>query len=104
MREEEHGRLTWLSSDEDSGPDCGLILGLGDSCSLYVGELADSTIAEAGINPADHEGIGWWVSIHTSTGFQVIGPVLDQEAGRVLVDQLFAAIRQAPKTKGAADA
>lgn len=37
----ERGAVTWHSSDEDSGPDVGLSMGLGDGKLLWVGEVPD---------------------------------------------------------------
>jgi len=85
------GTLTWHSSGEDEGPDVGLELGLGGGRTLYVGELADATVREAGYEPG---GAPWWIAVTSDAeGFQLVGPVLDVEGGREMVDRLFAAIQ-----------
>ena len=34
------GKITWHSSEDDGGPDCGIELSLGNGRSLYAGETA----------------------------------------------------------------
>lgn len=95
--EAEHGRITWLSSGEDEGPDCGIVLGLGDGWSLHVGEFADATLRECGVDLAETSApSGWWSAIGGPDGFQIIGPVSDHEAARAMIDRAFAAIQSTP--------
>lgn len=85
------GTLTWHSSEDEGGPDCGLELGLGGGRTLYVGELADATIRGAGQEPA---GTGWWVAVTSDVdGIALVGPVMDTDVAREMVDRLFAAIQ-----------
>ena len=49
--ESEFGRVTWLSSEEDGGPDVGVVLGLGEGRSLFIGELPNITLQEHGLDP-----------------------------------------------------
>lgn len=97
--EDELGKITWLSSDEDGGPDVGLILGLGDGASLYVGEISNRELRDQGLDEAEHSGTGWWVTLHTRGGFQIVGPVADTEAARELVDHVFAGVQAALSSK-----
>jgi hypothetical protein len=87
----ERGQVVWFSSEEDGGPDCGLEVGLGDGASVYVGELANATLEEHGIDPK--QGDGWWIVLHDSDGLEIAGSVADQEAARKLADAIFAAMR-----------
>lgn len=80
------GRVTWLSSGEDEGPDCGLVVGLGNGKAPFIGELADQTVRDSGIEPGDFDGIGWWVAIEDGDHLQVVAAVADQEAARSLHD------------------
>ena len=89
----ERGAVTWLSSGPDEGPDCGLVVGLGDGRSLYIGEISDSLIREAGIDPEDFAGVGWWIALDEQGPFRIIGPVADAEGARALADALAAALR-----------
>lgn len=52
---EERGLITWLSSDEDGGPDCGATLGLGDGYVLQIGEISTSLFERFG---GDEMGLG----------------------------------------------
>lgn len=88
----ERRRMTWLCSEEDSGPDCGVVLGLGHGWSLHVGEFADATLREHNFDPTKHEGVGWWVAVCGPDGLQIVGPALNQDGGREMVDQIFAAL------------
>lgn len=85
--EDEIGAVVWHSSDEDSGPDVGISLGLGNSRSLWLGELAKATLEDAGV-AVDDGGMGWWLAMAGPNEMQVIAPVTDPEAGRALFDML----------------
>lgn len=90
----ERGQLIWHTSEEGGGPDVGLELGLGGGFTLYAGEVADRTLAEAGIDLAEHKG-GWWVALICGDEYRPVGPVANEEAARELVDQVFAALQSA---------
>jgi hypothetical protein len=85
------GRVTWHSSDEDSGPDVGLSLGLGGGQALYVGELAEQTLEENGIG--EHvQGVGWWIALESSDSLDVVGAVAKADEARELFDTIAAAL------------
>lgn len=86
------GELTWFSSGEDEGPDVGLSVGLGNGHHIYVGEIANKTLEDAGISPSDHPGIGWWILIDD----EPVAPVADIEAARRLCDEMHRAINYRP--------
>lgn len=92
--ETELGRVTWHSSDEDSGPDVGLSLGLGGGRALYIGELAEQTLEDNEIG--EHvQGIGWWIALETAKSLDVAGAVAKPDEARELFDAIagaFAAI------------
>ncbi len=54
------GEVTWHSSDEDSGPDVGLSIGLGDGRVLYVGEVSKD-MADRSDAPDD---LGWHLVLY----------------------------------------
>lgn len=85
------GQITSLTSDEDGGyPDVGIIVGLGDGASLYVGEVSAAT-AGASEFPGR-----WRIALHRDgKGFQVAGLVSDEFNAREMVDLVFAAIQAA---------
>lgn len=91
---EASGQVSWFSSGVDEGPDCGLSVSLGNSLALFVGELADRTVREGGVDPDTFPGIGWWVALEDGTSLRVIGAVADQCAGQALVESIAAAINR----------
>lgn len=96
LERHERGQLIWHTSEEGGGPDVGLELGLGGGFTLYAGEVADRTLAEAGIDLAEHKG-GWWVALICEAEYRPVGPVANEEAARELVDQVFAALQSAAR-------
>ena len=88
------GRVTWLSSEEEGGPDVGLILGLGDGRSLFLGELPNATLEEHGVDPG-HEGSGWWWMLYGKTAVDsaILGPASDTDDARQAFNTLEQIIR-----------
>lgn len=59
------GKTTWHSSDEDSGPDVGLSLGLGDGKMLWIGEIVQQRYEDGGESAAAlGSSDGWWLMIY----------------------------------------
>ncbi len=83
------GRVNWHSSGEDEGPDVGLSLGLGDGRLLWVGELANATVTEAGVDIEAHNST-WWIAMFDGDAVKVAGAVADQDAARDLFDAIAA--------------
>ena len=73
--ESEFGRVTWLSSEEDGGPDVGVVLGLGEGRSLFIGELPNITLQEHGLDPNDGS---WWLSMYEPDDHIILGPVRNE--------------------------
>lgn len=91
-----HGKVTWHSSDEDSGPDVGLSIGLGDGRMLWVGEVSKSKIAEIeGAVELGGDG-GWWIVVYGQNESTVVGKCVSAESARVMFDWLEAALRPKP--------
>lgn len=71
----ERGAVTWYSSDEDSGPDVGLSMGLGNGEFLWVGELPGKS--------------GWHLAIyHSTAGREDIAQFVDAETARTFFEAL----------------
>lgn len=78
----ERGEVTWHSSDEDSGPDVGLSMGLGDGKLLWVGEVPDRA--------------GWCLAIYhpdKSGGREDLATFDDAESGRVFFEEIEKLVR-----------
>lgn len=61
----EFGRVVWHSSDEDSGPDVGVTVGLGQGRALWFGEISKKMHEEEGVEAAelgDH--FGTWIILY----------------------------------------
>ena len=89
--ESEFGRVTWLSSEEDGGPDVGVVLGLGEGRSLFIGELPNITLQEHGLDPNDGS---WWLSMYEPDDHIILGPVRNEDGARDVFDRLFAVLQQ----------
>ncbi len=70
------GRVTWHSTGPDEGPDVGMELGLGDGVTLYLGELADATLAESGLKPSR---FAWWGALITKDGHVPFAHIADRD-------------------------
>lgn len=88
--ETEIGRVTWFSSGEDEGPDCGFGLGLNDGASLYLGEMPKSTLIDHGIET--ETGDGWWFVLYDGKRTEIAARVVDGDAARAIFDRLATAL------------
>jgi len=97
----ELGKVTWHSSEEDSGPDVGLMLGLGEGRALWVGEISKRAWTDAGseIQALGSDG-GWWLGIYQPE-FQPFAKFADAEAGREVFEQIANSVRATLAHKGA---
>ena len=76
----ERGVVTWHSSDEHSGPDVGLSMGLGDGKLLWLGELPCRD--------------GWHLSIyHPVSGREDFAAFESADAARTFFEELEALVR-----------
>lgn len=90
------GAITWMSSDEYSGPDCGISIGLGNDRFLYCGEISRKRWEEAGEDAAAlGNDFGWWLILYEPDKTTVLGKMLDGYTASVLMDQLTALYRNA---------
>ena len=87
----EFGKITWHSSEEDGGPDVGMMLGLGDGRALWVGEITRHEHEEGGeaVAALGSDG-GWWLA--TYPGPEVLAKFADSETAREFFDRLHGAI------------
>ena len=96
------GVVTWLSSEEDGGPDCGIAIGLGRGRMVVVGEVSRRLWEDAGPEAAalGSDG-GWWLTLWGGDGLEHPGEVLakfvDAEQARGFAD-LFGEIARLAKT------
>lgn len=92
---DERGKVTWCSSEEDGGPDCGMSVGLGGGRMLYVGEMPTSTLEEHGVTDGESSS-GWWLVLYERHDTRIIGPVIATDEARNLIETLAAALVMGP--------
>lgn len=95
------------SDGEGMSPDVGIELGLSDTASLYIGEVANETLADYGVKVPF---AGWWVCLRTATELQPLALTCQSADGNeadTLIAMISAAISKAEdrgKVAGADDA
>ena len=58
------GKVCWYCSDEGSGPDVGISLGLGGGKMLWAGEITKDAYAEDEAAAALGDDNGWWLILY----------------------------------------
>lgn len=88
----DNGHVTWHSSDEDSGPDVGMTIGLGDGRMLWVGAISRARYAETeGVSHLGDD-FGWWIILYDQQGSTVVGKCRDAESAHTMIEWLEAAL------------
>lgn len=81
------GEVNWHSSDEDSGPDLGMSVGIGNGKWLYVGEISRDLHDEGGEEAAAlGDDMGWWLVLYPEQ--IVMGRFVGQTEAQTFVDNL----------------
>lgn len=83
------------SDGEGMSPDVGIELGLSDNASLYIGEVANDTLADYGVKVPF---AGWWVCLRTATELQPLALTCQSADGNeadTLIATISAAISKA---------
>lgn len=88
------GHAEWHSSDEDSGPDVGIAIGLNNGAHLWVGELSSARWQEAGGDAMNlGKDSGSWIVLYPAYGDPtVIGRMNEELMHSEVGDLLFAAL------------
>lgn len=87
----ERGFVTWHSSDEDSGPDVGISIGLGrDRGMIWIGEVTRDRWEQGGEEVATlGADDGWWLMVYPEKGPpEIVGRFISTEAARDFADTL----------------
>src|SRR6185312_14603193 len=88
------GGVTWHSSDEDSGPDVGISVYLGDNDRLWVGEISRPLFEKSG-SPFDSD-MGWFlVRFGRDNETKLIAKFADGEQARDFIEQIGIWVREA---------
>lgn len=88
----ERGKVTWHCSEEGSGPDVGLSLGLGDNRILWVGEITKAAWSAGGEDVAAlGADDGWWLILYEPDS-RVIGKMADAYSAQDFIERLAATI------------
>lgn len=82
----ELGEVTWISSDDDSGPDCGIAIGLGNGEMILLGDMPNRTLAEHGIPDFG----GWWLVHYTKTETRIVAKAIEEDAARDFLEHVLA--------------
>lgn len=91
------GALIWHSSDEDSGPDVGVSIRLGDYKLLWCGEVTDSLYNETeGASDLGGSG-GWWIILYDGPTSRLIAKCVDYYEVRDAFDRLSAILLAHPQ-------
>lgn len=83
----ERGNVVWHSSDGESGPDCGISVGLDGQRMLYAGEL-----------PGRNR-FGWGLKVYglrEGDTFEIAKQVVDNDEARVFIEMLGRLLTPAP--------
>lgn len=63
------GRVVWHSTDEESGPDVGITVGLGENIgSLWLGEISTKLYEESGGPERFDSEFGWFLIFYPTAG------------------------------------
>lgn len=88
------GKITAFGTDEDSGPDVGVSLQLGDDIELWCGEISRDAWEEAGMEAAELGApFGWWIILYTKDKRTVIGKAVDRYVADEMVSRISMALR-----------
>jgi hypothetical protein len=87
--DQEIGQTIWASSEEDGGPDVGLLLRLSETDFIWCGEITRAEADDVGI--AD---TGWHIVLHRGADRQVVAQVPDQFAGQELMEVIATNIKR----------
>lgn len=91
----DRGHVAWHSSDEHSGPDVGLSIGLGDGRMLWVGEMSRTKHGETDGASVLGDAGGWWIILYGQNESTVVAKCVDAYSARTMCDWLAAAMRPA---------
>ena len=90
------GHVIWHSTDEDSGPDVGISIGMGDGKSLWIGEITDhrwQELDEEQKTATGNTGNGWWMMVYPDC--VPIARFVDAESARQFADRVEELIKSA---------
>lgn len=89
------GHIQWHSSEEDGGPDVGLLLRISDKQYLWAGEITRDEWDYAGDEAQElGDDFGWWLIFYDGDWRRVLAKCGDQYAVQEAFDVLAAAIRK----------
>lgn len=92
------GQVQWHSSEENSGPDVGILLRLDASQFLWAGEITRDEWTAAGPDAEElGDDFGWWAILFEEGGDRrtVLGRFVDQYTALDFIEKLAWIIKQA---------
>lgn len=92
------GRITWHTSDEDSGPDVGISLYLGENERIYVGEISRALFERCG-GPEHFDSDGGWFIVHFKPeGTELIAKCGENYLAQAFIEEIGSWRRDSPLT------
>ncbi|AWJ86339.1 hypothetical protein TSH58p_22760 (plasmid) [Azospirillum sp. TSH58] len=98
------GHVTWHYAEGDGTRAPGVVgmtVSLGEGRHLYVGEVSQEHLADLDPNldlPADPR--GWWITLDTGTGPDLVAKPIDISAGHWLIQTLGVAMESCRRAGG----
>lgn len=95
VSEIEIGQVQWHCSEEDGGPDVGLLLRLDPSMFLWAGEITRADWEDGGDETAAlGDDFGWWAILYEEGGGRktVLGKFVDPDTARNFIELLASVI------------
>lgn len=87
------GKVTWISSDEGTGPDEGLAIGLGQRKYLYAGYISEDTWRNHGMAHC-MDRVGWWLV--TGPDMVPMARFASPDDGREFMDMMAGILQKPP--------
>lgn len=92
--EQEIGKITWHSTEDDGGPDVGISMALSGGKELWCGEITNASYRDSGAQALGSDG-GWWIILYEKDSHIVVGKCIEEEPAHRLFEALAASIRAA---------
>lgn len=90
------GQVQWHCSEEDGGPDVGVLLRLTEDAYLWCGEITREEAQRFNANEGR-----WHLVLHRGGKRLILGQVVDEYCAREAIDEIASALRARASTEAA---